>query len=150
MTEQKRAPGTPGAISRWMQQKANGRMIRKVRRGKGSMMGMDVLVLTTVGRRSGRERETPVAWFADGADGWLVVASGGGSRNPDWHANLMAHPDRASVELAGRSPLPVTPRRLAGRDRADAWSRITGANPRMAKYQAKSDREYPVIRLKPR
>jgi deazaflavin-dependent oxidoreductase (nitroreductase family) len=145
----KRKPGTPGAFSRWVQQKANGRMIRKVRAGKGAMMGMEVLVLNTVGRRSGQRRETPVAWFADGTDAWLVVASGGGSQHPDWHANLMAHPDRASIELAGRDPLAVTPHRLAGADRERAWSRITDANPRMAKYQKKSEREYPIIRLIP-
>jgi deazaflavin-dependent oxidoreductase (nitroreductase family) len=41
---------------------------------------MDVLILHTVGRRSGQPRETPVAWFADGEDAWLVVASGGKTR----------------------------------------------------------------------
>jgi deazaflavin-dependent oxidoreductase (nitroreductase family) len=143
----RRKPGTPGAFSRWMQQKANARVIRKVRRGKGSMMGMDVLVLTTTGRRSGQTRETPVAWFPDGSDAWLVVASGGGSQHPDWHANLMAHPEKATIEVAGGEALPVTPQRLAGADRERAWARITAANPRMAKYQKKSDREYPVVRL---
>jgi deazaflavin-dependent oxidoreductase (nitroreductase family) len=140
----------PGAVSRWMQQKMNARMNRKVRRGRGEFMGMDVLILKTVGRRSGEPRETPVAWFADGPDAWLVVASGGGSRHPDWHANLMAHPDRASVELAGRDAVAVTPTRLDGADREQAWQRITTAQPRYAKYQAKSDRAYPVIRLTPR
>jgi hypothetical protein len=46
--------------------------------------------------------------------------------------------------------LPVTPHRLAGADRERAWRDITAANPRMAKYQSRSDREYPVIRLTPR
>ncbi|MER5999206.1 nitroreductase family deazaflavin-dependent oxidoreductase [Nonomuraea angiospora] len=81
---------------------------------------------------------------------WLIVASGGGGRHPDWHANLMAHPERASVELPGRDAVPVTPHRLDGAERAQAWQRITAAQPRYAKYQAKSDREYPVIRLTPR
>lgn len=149
-TRNQREPGTPGAFSRWMQHKANGRIIRKVRRGKGSMMGMDVLVLHTLGRRSGQPRETPVAWFADGPDAWLVVASGGGSQHPDWHANLVAHPERAMIELAGAPARPVTPQRLTGPDRDRAWERIATANPRMRKYQSRSDREYPVIRLTPR
>jgi deazaflavin-dependent oxidoreductase (nitroreductase family) len=125
-------------------------MARKIRRGRGRVMGMDVLILNTVGRRSGQPRATPVAWFADGPDAWLIVASGGGSRNPDWHANLMAHPDRASIELAGREAVAVTPQRLDGADRERAWQRIAAAQPRIAKYQGKSDREYPVIRLTPR
>ncbi|MET9243916.1 nitroreductase family deazaflavin-dependent oxidoreductase [Nonomuraea sp. NPDC003709] len=148
--QQQRRSGTPGPMSRWIQRKMNARMSRKIRRGQGSFMGMDVLILNTVGRLSGQPRQSPLAWFADGEDAWLIVASGGGGRHPDWHANLMAHPERASVELPGRDAVPVTPHRLDGAERAQAWQRITAAQPRYAKYQAKSDREYPVIRLTPR
>jgi deazaflavin-dependent oxidoreductase (nitroreductase family) len=91
-----------------------------------------------------------VAWFADGEDARLIVASGGDGRHPDWHANLMANPDRATVELPGRAPVAVTPRQLTGAAREEAWQRITAAQPRLAKYQAKSERRYPVIRLTPR
>jgi len=100
------------------------------------------------GRKAGMPG--PVAWFVDGDDSWLVVASGGGSQHPDWHANLMAYPDRATIELPGRGAVPVTPHRLDGADREQAWQRITAAQPRLAKYQSKSAREYPVIRLAPR
>ena len=137
-------------MTRWVQRKMNARMNRKIRRGRGTFMGMDVLVLNTVGRRSGQPRETPVAWFADGEDAWLIVASGGGNQNPDWYANLMAHPDRATIELPGRDGVPVAPHRLGGADRELAWRRITAAQPRYAKYQSKSDRQYPLIRLTPR
>jgi F420H(2)-dependent quinone reductase len=58
----------------------------------------------------------------------------------------MAHPDQASIELPGRDAVPATPHRLDGADRAPAWQRITAAQPRYAKYQRKSDREYPVVR----
>ncbi|WP_336211905.1 nitroreductase family deazaflavin-dependent oxidoreductase [Nonomuraea sp. LPB2021202275-12-8] len=128
----------------------NGRMNRKIRGGHGTFMGMDVLILNTVGRRSGQPRETPLAWFADGEDAWLVVASGGGSRHADWYLNLMADPDRASVELPGHAAVRVTPHVLDGADREPAWKRITAAQPRYEKYQSKSDRQYPVVRLTPR
>lgn len=147
---EKRKSGTPGAFSRWMQHRMNARMNRKIRRGRGTFMNMDVLILHTVGRRSGQPRETPVAWFDDGADAWLVVASGGGSRHPDWFSNLMAHPDEASIELAGRGAFEVRPERLEGPERERAWQRIATAQPRIAKYQSKSDREYPIVRLTPR
>jgi deazaflavin-dependent oxidoreductase (nitroreductase family) len=146
----KRKPGTPGAFSRWLQQKANARMLRKIRAGRGSFMGMEVLILNTVGCRSGQPRQTPVAWFADGEGARLIVASGGGSQHPDWHANLMAHPDQASIQLPGGDAVPVTPRRLDGADREQAWQRIIAVQPRLGKYQGKSDRVYPVIRLTPR
>jgi hypothetical protein len=44
----------------------------------------------------------------------------------------------------------VTPERLDGVEREQAWQRIAAAQPRIAKYQSKSDREYPVVRLTPR
>jgi deazaflavin-dependent oxidoreductase (nitroreductase family) len=125
----------------------NARTNRKIRGGRGKFMGMDVLILHTLGRRSGQPRETPVAWFADGEDIRLIVASGGGSQHPDWYVNMMAHSDQASIELPGRDTVPVTPHRLDGADREQAWQRIAAAQPRIAKYQSKSDREYPVIRL---
>lgn len=142
-----RRPGTPGAFSRWMQHRMNARMNRKVRNGRGTFMGMDVLILNTVGSRSGQPRETPVAWFPDKDDSRLIIASGGGNRNPDWFDNLMAHPDRATVELPGEGAVPVTPQRLDGAEREEAWQRIAEAQPRIAKYQSKSERQYPVIRL---
>ncbi len=146
---QKRKSGTPGALSRWVQRRVNTRMNAKIRRGRGEFMGMDVLILHTVGRRSGQPRETPVAWFADGDsdDARLIVASGGGSQHPGWYLNLMEHPDQASIELPGRDAVPVAPHRLDGADREQAWQRIAAAQPRIAKYQSKSDREYPVVRL---
>jgi len=146
-TTAQRRPGTPGAFSRWMQHRMNARLIRKLRRGRGRFMGMDVLVLHTVGCRSGEPRETPVAWFDDGGGARLIVASGGGERNPDWFDNLMANPDRARMELPGREPVPVTPQRLEGAEREQAWRLIAEAQPRIAKYQSKSKRQYPVIRL---
>ena len=141
-----RRPGSPGPLSRWVQHNMNARMNRNIRRGRGRFLGMDVLILHTAGRRSGQPRQSPVAWFADGPDAWLIVASGG-RLHPDWYLNLMAHPERASIELPGRDPVPVTPHRLDGADRAPAWQRITAAQPRYAKYQRKTDREYPVVRL---
>jgi deazaflavin-dependent oxidoreductase (nitroreductase family) len=141
-----RRRGSPGVVNRWVQHRMNARMNRNIRRGRGKFMGMDVLILHTVGRRSRQPRQSPVAWFADGPDAWLIVASGG-RLHPDWYLNLMAHPERASIELPGRDPVPVTPHRLDGADRAPAWQRITAAQPRYAKYQRKTDREYPVVRL---
>lgn len=113
-------------------------------------MGMDLLILHTVGRRSMQRRETPITWFPDGGEACVVVASGGGNRHPDWYVNLMARPDRASIELPGRGTVPVTPHLLDGDDRARAWQRITADQPRYARYQRKSDREYPLVRLAPR
>jgi len=87
-----------------------------------------------------------VAWFGDEASR-LIIASGGGSQHPDWFANLMAHPEQASIELPNGDSVPVTPERLEGDDREQAWQLIATAQPRIAKYQTKSERIYPVVRL---
>jgi deazaflavin-dependent oxidoreductase (nitroreductase family) len=134
-------------LSQWFQRRMNARTVDKVRRKGGKLMGMDVLILHTMGRSSGQERETPVTWFDDGEKAPLVVASGGGRSHPDWYLNLMAHPDRASTEMHGSSPVPVTPQQLEGSDRERAWRLITDAQPRYVKYQDKSEREYPLVRL---
>ncbi|MEE2032596.1 nitroreductase family deazaflavin-dependent oxidoreductase [Rhodococcus chondri] len=147
MQQRTRKSRGPGAVSRWMEHTANARAKRKIRRGHGKFMGMDVLILHTVGRRSGRPRETPLMHLPDGEHAVLVVASGGGDRNPDWHANLVAHPDQASIELPGREPVPVTPHELEGAERERAWQRVAAAQPRIAKYQSKAGRRYPLIRL---
>ncbi|WP_194815353.1 nitroreductase family deazaflavin-dependent oxidoreductase [Nocardia sp. XZ_19_385] len=151
MTDKQRKAGTPSAFSIWMQKKMNARMNRKVRKGKGGFAGMEVLVLNTVGSRSGEPRETPVAWFDDGTGGRLLIASGGGSQNPAWYTNLMAHPDQATIELPdSNGPVAVLPQRLEGAEREQAFKIITAAQPRIGKYQSKSDREYPIVRLSPR
>ncbi|WP_043646404.1 nitroreductase family deazaflavin-dependent oxidoreductase [Nocardia thailandica] len=136
-----------GGFSRWMQHRMNARMNRKIRAGKGTFLGMDVLILHTVGRRTGQPRVTPVTWFPDGEDAWLLVASGGGAGDPDWHRNLMAGPANATIELPGTGEIPVFPTVLDGDERAEAWDRIVAAQPRYGRYQDRSGRHYPVVRL---
>jgi deazaflavin-dependent oxidoreductase (nitroreductase family) len=142
-----RQPGTGGPVGRWMQK----RIMNRIRR-KGKMMGLgfDALVLTTIGRKSGAERTTPVGWFPAKDGSWLIVASAaGGPRNPAWYYNLAAHPDKVQIEMVGRT-VAVTAEQLHGTEREEAWRQITTAAPRFAKYQEKTDRELPVIRLEPR
>ncbi|UGT56958.1 nitroreductase family deazaflavin-dependent oxidoreductase [Nocardia asteroides] len=144
------ADNSHGGFSRWMQHKMNARMNRKIRNGKGTFMGMNVLILNTVGRRSGTPRQTPISWFPGGEDTWLLVASGGKNGAPDWQRNLLAHPEQASIELPGESPRQVVPQVLTGAERAKAWDAITAEQPRYGKYQAKSEHEYAVVRLSSR
>jgi deazaflavin-dependent oxidoreductase (nitroreductase family) len=137
-----RAPS--GTIGRWVQR----RMMNQHRRS-WKFMGMDVLFLTTVGRTSGQERVTPLAWFPNGDGSWLIVASAGGAaQNPAWYRNLAAHPDRLRIELRDKT-VPVTAEQLSGPARERAWEQIVAAQPRYATYQQKTDRELPVIRLTP-
>ncbi|GAA1985832.1 hypothetical protein GCM10009718_23990 [Isoptericola halotolerans] len=150
MTTTSTAPRRPGRFSRWLQHTANARTVARLRRRGGRQMGMDLLVLHTVGRRSGAPRQNPLAFVDDGHPGWIVVASGGGERHPDWFDNLMADTDRCAVEVHGSEPVPVTAHVLEGDERQAAWQHLSEAIRSLAKYQAKSTRVYPVVRLTPR
>lgn len=135
-----RQPG--GRVMLWL----NRQMIKRVRRS-GRAAGFNALVLTTVGRKTGFERSTPVGWFPGPDGSWLIVASAAGAaKNPAWYFNLAAHPDRVRIETAGRTTA-VTAEELHGPERDEAWGQITAAAPRFAQYQVKTDRQIPVIRL---
>lgn len=143
--------GTRGArqpgrmrLERW----ANHRMAERIRR-KGVRPG-DKLVLVTIGKRTGVERMTPVAWFpSEGGTRLIVASASGGPRNPAWYYNLAANPDRVRIEFAGQR-IEVTARQLHGGEREAAWRQITSRSPAFAKYETVTDREIPVIRLTPR
>ena len=112
-------------------------------------MGFDALILTTIGRKSGIERKTPLGWFPGPSGSWLIVASAAGSaKNPAWYHNLAAHPDRVEIEVKGQK-VEVIPEQLEGPERETAWSQIVAASPRFAKYQEQTDRRLPVIQLRP-
>jgi deazaflavin-dependent oxidoreductase (nitroreductase family) len=136
----------PGRSFRWMNRLIMGR----ARRTEGKTMGMNLLVLTTVGRKSGQERQTPLAWFPGPDGSWLVVASANGApANPAWYLNLAAHPDQVTVEQAGRK-VAVTAEELQGPEREQAWQQIKAAADNFRKYEETTDRLLPVIRLTPR
>jgi deazaflavin-dependent oxidoreductase (nitroreductase family) len=132
-----------GRLMKWM----NNAAIKRIRR-TGKFMGMNAVVLTTIGARSGLPRSNPTAWFpGENDDSWLIVASAAGAaKNPAWYHNIAAHPDKVTIELAGRV-IPVAAEQLHGPERQEAWQRITQAVPRFGGYETKTDRELPVIRL---
>lgn len=121
-----------------------------IRRRDGRFMGMDALVLTTVGAKTGKQRSTPLARFPGPAGSWHVVASAAGAAtHPAWYHNLAAHPDQVTVEVA-RTRAQVTATELHGAERDEAWRHIVAASPRFGGYEQKTDRQMPVVRLTPR
>lgn len=105
------------------------------------------LLLTTVGRKSGEPRHVPLLYVDDG-DGYLIVGSkGGNSHHPVWFLNLQANP-RCQVRV-GAPPVNAVARVLEGDAYASAWQNVSARYPTYAKYQSRTDRKIPVIRLKP-
>jgi deazaflavin-dependent oxidoreductase (nitroreductase family) len=99
------------------------------------------------GARSGQRRTSPVAYFSDGAGGWFIVASAGGSvRHPGWYHNIAAHPDSVTAEVSGTTHR-VRVEQLEGEPRERAWAEIVSRAPRYESYRSKTDRQIPVLRL---
>jgi deazaflavin-dependent oxidoreductase (nitroreductase family) len=115
------------------------------------VQGQNLLMLTTVGAKTGKRRHSIVARFPDidhpGA--WLVVGSNNGSaRHPSWCYNLAKNPEQAWVTVAGTTD-EVTPESLEGSERETAWRRIVATAPGFARYETTTDRQIPIIRLTP-
>jgi deazaflavin-dependent oxidoreductase (nitroreductase family) len=105
--------------------------------------GTTILLLTTTGRSSGELRTTPLIHRTDG-DRWVVVASKGGApENPSWFENLIADPD-ATIEVLANT-LPVRATTAEGEERARLWSLMAEVWPAYDEYQAKTDRQIPVV-----
>jgi len=127
----------------------NERTIAAFRAGHGrvddNFDGAPLLLLHTVGARSGQPRVNPVMYLADG-DRYLVFASKAGSdRNPDWYWNLRASPD--TVIEVGDETIEVHATELAGAERDEKYRIQSGRYPGFAGYQQKTSRTIPVIAL---
>jgi deazaflavin-dependent oxidoreductase (nitroreductase family) len=111
----------------------------------GRFEGRTLLLLHTIGARSGTERVNPLMYLsADG--GYAVFATNSGySNHPGWYHNLRARPS-ATVEV-GTSTIDVTAREAEGEERDSIWSRQIEVVPAFADLQAKTSRRVPVLVL---
>jgi deazaflavin-dependent oxidoreductase (nitroreductase family) len=115
--------------------------------GLAETQGAPVLVLTTVGRKSGNEVATCVNYLARGDDLVVVGSFAGFTKSPHWVLNLDKTP-RATVEVLDRS-WPVTARRLAGEERAELWPQLVEYFPLWGHFQKYCRREFAVFVLSP-
>jgi deazaflavin-dependent oxidoreductase (nitroreductase family) len=110
--------------------------------------GTTILLLTTVGRSSGEPRTTPLIHRVDG-DRWVVVASKGGApEHPGWFENLRAEP-RASIQVRDEE-IPVQASVAEGAERERLWASMAEVWPAYDEYQARTDREIPIVVLERR
>ena len=109
--------------------------------------GFPVVLLTTRGAKTGRTRTAPLGGFQDGENAWLVAATlGGSAHHPAWVLNMAKHPDDIWLEV-GTERFKVRGESLEGQERVEALARIAKIAPRYGKYQEKTDREIPIVRL---
>ncbi len=111
------------------------------------MKGMRVVLLTTVGAKTGKLRKTPLMRVEHDGQYAIVASLGGAPKNPVWYHNVVKNP---RVELQDG---PVTgdydAREVFGDEKARWWERAVAAYPDYADYQEKTDRQIPVFVLTP-
>lgn len=111
----------------------------------GPFSGRQVLLLTTVGARSGTIRTTPLVYSLDRGH-WVIVASKGGSdMHPAWYLNLLANP-RATIEVGGET-VPVLAHPAEGEERRRLYDQHAALHPSFKEYELKTSREIPAIVL---
>jgi len=107
--------------------------------------GTQTLLLTTIGRRSGEPRVAPLI-YAPAGDAFAIVASKGGSEaRPAWYVNLSANPD-VEVQIKGER-FTARARTATVEEKAELWPTMVAEWPRYDEYQAKTDREIPIVLL---
>jgi F420H(2)-dependent quinone reductase len=143
------APGSLG-FKAWTKLNALNNTVYRASGGRllGSFDGNPVVLVHHVGRRSGEHRVTPLIYLEDGDDVVVVGSMGGTPKHPAWVHNLRAHPD-TEIELR-RETRPVRARTADAAERARLWPLLVEHYPGFGKYQARTEREIPVVILSPR
>jgi deazaflavin-dependent oxidoreductase (nitroreductase family) len=116
-------------------------------RSGGKVMGMPVLLLTTVGRRTGQPRTRALMYLARGDAAVVIASFAGEPRHPDWWMNLKKNP-HAEVERGGRRTR-VVAREADGAERESLWREIVATEASYAEYQRRTTRRIPVVVLEP-
>ena len=111
----------------------------------GPFAGAPLLLLTTIGRRSGEPRTSPVVFTRDGDDLVVIASKAGADDHPDWYRNLEANPE-VTVEL-GADTFPAKAVITDGDERARLYAAQADQMAAFKEYEAKTTREIPVVRL---
>jgi len=106
-----------------------------------------MLLLHTIGARSGKEHVVPMRCLPDGDARYVFASAHGSPRHPDWYHNLMAHPEIVIEE--GTETIPVRASEVVGAEREAVFARQAARFPVFAEYERTTGRTIPVIRLDP-
>ena len=113
----------------------------------GRMGKSPILLLNTVGRKSGKKRTSPLLYAMDGEDFVIIASKGGASAHPAWYLNLRSNPE-ATVEIGDRE-VQVKAEVADPEDKARLWQKMVEMYPTYDDYQRKTEREIPLLVLRP-
>jgi deazaflavin-dependent oxidoreductase (nitroreductase family) len=126
-------------LNKWMLRRSKGRW-GKTLVGTG---GAPVCLLTTTGVKTGQPRTIALLYLRDGDDIVIVASKGGMSTNPQWYGNLVAEP-KVTVEIGGELRA-MTARTATAEEKARLWPMLVDMYKGYADYQARTDRQIPVV-----
>lgn len=113
----------------------------------GQVQGLQVLLLTSVGRKTNRKRTTPLGYFMDG-DRYIIIASNAGfDSHPAWFYNLSKNP-HVQIEV-GKKQLQVDANIVDPEKRDLLWAKLVQLAPGYAGYERKTSRVIPLMALQP-
>ena len=113
----------------------------------GQFEGAPLLLLHTVGARTGQQRVNPMMYQPVAGDYAVFASRGGAPVNPDWYYNVLAHP-RVTAEI-GTATVELVARVAEDGEREQIWSAQKAAYPGFADYERKTTRQIPVVILRP-
>jgi F420H(2)-dependent quinone reductase len=113
----------------------------------GRMGKSPILLLNTVGRKTGRKRTSPLLYVMDGEDFVIIASKGGAAAHPAWYLNLRANPE-ATVEIGDRE-VQVEAEVADPEEKARLWQKMVEMYPAYDDYQRKTEREIPLLILHP-
>jgi F420H(2)-dependent quinone reductase len=131
----------------WVYQKTGGRLGKKWRIGAAFPRGVPVLLLTTIGRKSGQPKTAPLLYLEDGERVVIVGSQGGMRKHPQWFLNLKENPD-VTVQIGSRVRK-MRARIANAQEHTALWPRLVALYADLATYQAWTDRAIPVVILEP-
>ncbi len=125
---------------------AHVRVYRETKGARGYLWnGVPILLLTTKGRASGQPRTTPLIFIHDGENFVVIASRGGAPDHPDWYLNLETEP-RVEVQVKG-DVFQAMARTAEAPERDRLWAEAVKVWPQYADYQARTDRQIPVVVL---
>jgi len=111
--------------------------------------GIPIIVVTTLGVKSGKIRKIPLMRVEHNGEYALVASKGGAPSHPVWYYNLRDNTGPIEIQ-DGPAPKEYSVREVSGDERAEWWERAVAVFPPYAEYQAKTDRLIPVFVASPR
>jgi deazaflavin-dependent oxidoreductase (nitroreductase family) len=111
------------------------------------LMGSPICLVTMTGRKSGRSITMPLMYTPHGDNVLIVASLGGAPKHPVWYHNLIANP-KVTIQQGGRTRA-MTVRQATPQEKAELWPVCVASYPAFADYQARTERDIPVMICEP-